>query len=203
MTRLFVVRHGETAWNAERRFQGSIDIPLNEIGREQARKRGLELSSISFAGIYSSHLSRAIETAELIGKKTPITFPELAETAFGEMEGQTIDLFQSRYADRIARHQTLPKAEKLHFPLVPGAESPYEVLERVMPVLRNLAYKHKDENVLIVTHGGVIKNLLIHYGDIEDANPKIANTQVTIFQYDFAKETISRFPEEMDLKGPH
>mgnify|MGYP000626705443 CR=1 FL=1 len=88
---LYLVRHGETDWNLERRIQGSTDIPLNNTGREQARVTGRLLSSRHWDAIYSSPLSRARETAEIIASEVGLPGPTpvdaLVERAYGEAEG--------------------------------------------------------------------------------------------------------------------
>ncbi|MDE7038136.1 MAG: histidine phosphatase family protein, partial [Lachnospiraceae bacterium] len=88
--KLYIVRHGETEWNKERRLQGQVDIPLNESGRRLARETSGGLAGIHFDLCYSSPLSRARETAELIleGRSTPVIEDErIIEMAFGECEG--------------------------------------------------------------------------------------------------------------------
>src|SRR6266851_890326 len=87
---IYLIRHGETDWNRDRRIQGQSDTPLNDVGRAQARLLGLKLLDVRFELAYSSDLSRAIETAELILEPRPIAIATdvgLRERAFGEWEG--------------------------------------------------------------------------------------------------------------------
>jgi broad specificity phosphatase PhoE len=92
MTTLLLVRHGETDWNAERRWQGHADVPLNERGRDQAERLAEELENARVDAVYSSDLSRARETAEIVGARlgVPVVLdPALREIDVGSREGLT------------------------------------------------------------------------------------------------------------------
>ncbi|NYD66159.1 histidine phosphatase family protein [Agromyces atrinae] len=148
--RLVLVRHGETDWNRDRRIQGSTDIPLNETGRRQAREGAERLSSVEWAGIVASPLSRARETAEIIalelGLGSPIIVDEIVERHHGDLEGLTFAERQSRFPDETD---------------VSGLESREAVVDRVRPALVALADRFgADDEVLVVTHGGVISTLV-------------------------------------------
>lgn len=149
MTMIYLVRHGETDWNLARRIQGSTDIPLNDTGRAQAAATGELLASREWDGIYSSPLSRAFETAEIIaarlGLDSPVVMPELAERAYGEAEG----------LDGAAIDARFPGATP-----VPGRESREDVAGRAIPAIVALAEQHPGESLLIVSHGGVIRTIL-------------------------------------------
>jgi len=185
MARLHLVRHGETDWNAQKRYQGSIDIPLNERGRSQAKEVGKDLANLSFSAVYASTLSRARETAELI-----LAAPEqkihlldtLKEGSFGQLEGKSYEEVHIQYASSIEARKKLSARDKLHFKLIPDEESWHEVLERVLPTLEEIAKRHEGEEVLVVTHGGVIRTLLVHLADYEEF-PRIENGQVVRFLY--------------------
>lgn len=149
MTLLYLVRHGETDWNRERRIQGSTDIPLNDTGRIQARRAGSLLARRDWDGILSSPLSRAYETASIIagqvGLAEPQTLDDIAERSYGEAEGLT---------DRQLSHR-FPKGSE-----VPGRESRGEVASRVIPALLQLAESHPGKHFIVTTHGGVIRTVL-------------------------------------------
>ena len=119
MTQLFLVRHGETDWNRQRRIQGRTDIPLNETGREQARMTGLRLAARSWSGLLASPLSRATETAAIIGRQVglgdPEPVPALVERDYGEAEGM----------DWLQIERRFPNGTP-----VPGRESRAEVADR-------------------------------------------------------------------------
>lgn len=146
MTHLYLVRHGETDWNAARRIQGSTDIPLNDVGREQARRTGRLLSARHWDGIYSSPLSRAFETARIIaaevGLDGPIAMPSVVERAYGAAEGLDYQSLDRRF----------PEGSR-----VPGRESRQRVAARVIPALEQLAISRPNQQLIVTTHGGVIR----------------------------------------------
>lgn len=149
MTLLYLVRHGETDWNAARRIQGRTDIPLNEIGRDQARRTGALLARREFDAVISSPLSRAFETGRLIaaelGLPEPTTDGELVERNYGEAEGLASDEIDRRY----------PGSTR-----VPGRETREQVAARVVPALLRIAEAHRGGRLVIVAHGGVIRVVL-------------------------------------------
>ncbi len=149
MTLLYLVRHGETDWNAERRIQGSSDIPLNDTGRRQATDAGRLLAQRQWDGILASPLIRALDTARLIsaeiGLGEPEIVPAFAERNYGEAEGLTGDEVDALYPNGAA---------------VPGRETRSAVAERVMPALLSLAASRPGQALLVVSHGGVIRAVL-------------------------------------------
>lgn len=149
MTRLELVRHGQTDWNLQGRIQGSSDIPLNELGRKQAREAGERLAQQSWDAIVSSPLSRAAETARIIAGVIGVDgielIDDLRERAYGEAEGLTGAELDAR-GDR---------DEPIH-----GREKRSQVVARVRPALVSLANRRPDQSVLVVTHGGVIGSLV-------------------------------------------
>lgn len=192
MARLHLVRHGETDWNVQKRYQGSQDIPLNERGRLQAEEVGKVLGEKTFAGIYSSHLKRAVETAEIIkGSRSHSVeqYPDLKEGCYGSLEGKTFAEIETEFGFRfdLATHQSLSNTEKLHYKIVPDMESGFEVVQRVLPVLEIIAERHLGEDVLIVTHGGVIRALLVHLAGHDWSTTKIQNGEVVTFVYEMDK----------------
>lgn len=148
-TELFLVRHGETDWNQQRRIQGLTDIPLNDVGRVQARTTGRLLARRNWDAVYSSPLSRAFETASIIagelGLDEPTPVESLVERNYGEAEGLNFLEVERRWPDRGA---------------VPGQESREQVVARVVPALRDLAAAHPAQSLVIVTHGGAIRAVL-------------------------------------------
>jgi broad specificity phosphatase PhoE len=153
--RLLLARHGESVWNAERRFQGRTDIALSERGRAQAAALGRALGGYRVAAAYVSPFRRARETAEvaLTGTGVPlITLDELRELSLGEWEGCTVDEVRARDGDPyrawlLAPHDCPP----------PGGEPLDAVSARVCAAVDRIAAAHPDgDDVLIVAHGGVI-----------------------------------------------
>jgi uncharacterized phosphatase len=149
MTSLYLVRHGETDWNASRRIQGSTDIPLNDIGRAQAATTGRLLARREWDGLFASPLSRARETAAIIGMEIGIKeigiIDSIAERNYGEAEG-----LNWQQIDRMFPGDTP----------VPGRETHDEVAERAVPALVELARSHPGQALVVVTHGGVIRSVL-------------------------------------------
>jgi len=149
---LVVVRHGQTDWNVEERYQGQLDVPLNAVGRHQAEALKRDLSSIGFDRAYSSPLSRAFETARIIANELKV-IPDarLAEIHHGSWQGHTRSDIAGRWPDAGERWTKEP----LHF-TAPGGESAAHVRERVEDFLMTI----QGANVLCVSHGIVIQTLL-------------------------------------------
>jgi uncharacterized phosphatase len=158
MTLIYLVRHGETEWNRQRRIQGSTDIPLNDIGREQAARTGRLLSRRDWAGIASSPLSRAFETGSIIARAVGVdpgrieVLDALVERRYGEAEG-----LDDRQLARLFPGNTP----------VPGRERREDVAARVIPALIDLAERHaatgdRPSNLIVTTHGGVIRTVVNH-----------------------------------------
>jgi probable phosphoglycerate mutase len=146
LTTLALVRHGQTDWNAQRRLQGSTDIPLNDVGRGQARDAVAALSGYEWDAIVSSPLSRAAETADLIaaglGLSVARRVPELTERSFGPAEGL----------------QDGPELDGLRIPDgFRGAESEDEAASRGLASLEALAEEFRGRRVLVVAHGTLIR----------------------------------------------
>jgi probable phosphoglycerate mutase len=150
---LYLVRHGETDWNRARRIQGLTDIPLNDVGREQARATGRLLARRRWHGVVSSPLARAAETARIISSELrlpePQIMPELVERNYGEAEGLTGQQLQEQFPD---------DAE------VSGRESRPAVAARAIPALVELAERNPGRSFIVVSHGGVIRTVLKEIG---------------------------------------
>jgi 2,3-bisphosphoglycerate-dependent phosphoglycerate mutase len=153
-TRICLVRHGETEWNAERRIQGQIDIDLNDIGRRQAVAAGAWLRASGIGALYSSDLQRAWMTAQAIGAAlglAPQAVPELRERNYGVFQGLT-------YAEAEARHPEGYAAftgRNADYDFEKG-ESLRAMFARVTGKLREIAARHPGQAVAVVVHGGVL-----------------------------------------------
>lgn len=190
MANLHLVRHGETHWNAQKRYQGSQDILLNDQGRLQAQETAKTLAKHRLAGVYSSPLARARETAAIIiaGTDHVIScFDELKEGAFGCLEGKTYQEVHQEFASQIAQKRLLSPFEQLSFKIIPEQESWMDVIQRALPLLTQIALKHLNQDVLVVTHGGVIQALIVYLTHCDPA-PSIENGQVVTFCYE--KQTL-------------
>ncbi|UVJ39472.1 histidine phosphatase family protein [Arthrobacter sp. CJ23] len=146
LTTFALVRHGQTDWNAERRLQGATDIPLNDVGRGQARDAVEVLSGYEWDAIVSSPLSRAAETADLIADGLGLTvarrMEELSERGYGRAEGL----------------QAGPELEALRIPGgFQGAESEDDAASRGLGALNALAEEFPGQRVLVVAHGTLLR----------------------------------------------
>ena len=154
-TRIIAIRHGETAWNVDTRIQGQLDIPLNEKGRWQAERLGRALAtSESVSAIYCSDLLRAWDTAQSIAESMglpSISAPGLRERGFGSFEGKTFVELEAAWPAETARwRQRDPDWAP------PGGENLKDFRIRVLDTTNELAAKHEGEQIVLVTHGGVL-----------------------------------------------
>jgi probable phosphoglycerate mutase len=156
-TRFTVIRHGETAWNAQGRIQGHLDSPLNEEGMAQALLVGERLALEPFDRFYSSDLGRALQTAQPLADRTgqqPISEQRLRERKLGIFQGLTSAECEGAYPDDYRRfHGRDPDHA------VPGGESIRELNRRVAGWFEELAARHPGAHVVCVTHGGVLDAL--------------------------------------------
>jgi len=153
-TRFCLIRHGETAWNAVKRIQGQIDVPLNATGLRQAQAMAEALADEPFAAVYTSSLTRARQTAEPASQrlKLPLRIShELRERHYGIFQDHTAAEAAARYPDAFARHA----ARDVDYDYEDG-ESLAAFAARVEAGLRAIARTHQDAQVLVVTHGGVL-----------------------------------------------
>jgi len=153
-TRICLVRHGETEWNAERRIQGQIDIGLNETGLRQAAAAGRWLKSAGIMALYSSDLKRARTTAEAIGAAlglVPALLPEMRERRYGVFEGLTYAEAQARFPEGYAAFE----GRNADYNFEHG-ESLRDMYARVTGKLIEIAAAHPGQSVVIVLHGGVL-----------------------------------------------
>ena len=148
----YLVRHGETEWNAQERVQGQTDIPLSGVGRGQAARTAERLAGHGFGAVYASDLHRAQETAQIIVSRLPEPGPEvrlrpsLREIAYGVLEGE-------RRNSTGTYHDLDMKPE--------GGESFRELLDRLGGFARELEASHPDEDALVVSHGGALRALAV------------------------------------------
>ena len=154
-TRIIAVRHGETAWNVDTRIQGQLDIPLNEKGRWQAQRLARALAaSEPMAALYTSDLYRAWDTAQSIASASGlvlVTEPGLRERAFGQFEGKTfVEREESWPQETLRWRQRDPDWAPA------GGESLATVRDRVTEVVHRLAAQHMGQQIVLVTHGGVL-----------------------------------------------
>jgi phosphoserine phosphatase len=178
VTTLLLVRHGETDWNREGRWQGLSDTHLNDQGREQARSLALQADGVDV--IYSSDLARARETAEIVAEDLGLEVrldERLRERGFGEWEGLNSDEIEERFAEAHGRWKAGEG---------PGAENaePFaEFAGRIHDFVDEVLERHPGETVLVVSHGGSIRVIHALAADLDYVRdhrliPGVANCTV-------------------------
>lgn len=187
MTDLYLVRHGETDWNRQRRIQGRTDIPLNDTGREQARLTGMLLTRRPITRVVASPLDRARETAQIIADELGLETPELrdalVERDYGAAEGLSYREIDERYPEGTA---------------VPGRETREEVAARIIPALVGIADDHPGGAVVVVSHGGAIRAALLS-AEPDGGFGAITNGSVHAFHVDAGDLRLVAFDDPIDL----
>jgi uncharacterized phosphatase len=189
MTELYLVRHGETNWNREKRIQGLTDISLNDTGRAQAKTTGSLLARRSWDAVYASPLSRARETASIIARELglggPILLDALVERNYGAAEGLNWFEVELRYP---------------HGTAVPGRESREQVGARVVPALVTLAEQRAGQSLVIVSHGGAIRAVL---SEVEPSasHGMITNGSVHSFRVEDGALKLIAFDDPIEIES--
>lgn len=190
MTRVYLIRHGQTVWNKEMKYQGHSDTALTEEGLRQAKQVAQRFASEKIAAVYASDLSRAYNTAEAIAGKhgLPVaTLPALREINFGVWEGLTYTAINEKWSDDMRVLYTTP--DEL---VIPGGETFRQLKERAGNAMDSLVKNHPDETIAVVSHGGTIRTILctilnIHLNHVW--NIRQDNTAVNIIDY-YSEKTI-------------
>lgn len=171
MTKIGFIRHGSTAWNKERRAQGSSDIPLDKDGINEASMLADRLAGEQWDAIYASPLLRARQTAEIIAAKLGIEEihfdPRLREVSGGQIEG-TIE------EERVAKWGCGWRELDL------GIEKHETILERGLPAIQEIKEAQPGKNILIVSHGAFIRKIASELVPALKNEPSLNNTSVTI-----------------------
>ena len=165
-----MVRHGETAWNAEGRVQGQLDIPLNDVGRAQARATAAVLAEHDFTAIYCSDLIRVRQTAEPAARKLalPVLYmAELRERHYGMFETLTYVEVREKFPAQYARFRD--KDPDFDFE---GGETLRGFNERSLKAVRDLNARHQGEQILVFTHGGVLEMVYRHARVVGLSSPR-------------------------------
>ncbi|OCT14483.1 phosphoglycerate kinase [Paenibacillus pectinilyticus] len=169
MTVIGLIRHGVTDWNTERRIQGHTDIPLNADGRQQAELLSKRMQNEEWDYIYASDLGRARETAAYIGHVKGIevkTDPRLREMFCGLIEGTTLE-------ERVAKWGEDWSEQDL------GMETHPDIAARGVKFIQDVVAWHPNQNILIVSHGGLLSHTLMQLIPHEDIEDHLHNTSVT------------------------
>jgi broad specificity phosphatase PhoE len=158
---VYLVRHGETDWNISKTIQGQLDIPLNKKGEVQAAELRELLKNIHFDVVYSSDLIRAKRTAEIltIERKLIIeTTRALRERAFGMYQGKSMDDAHTKLYHLLETYKNHPHI------LESKVETNEQLVSRALTFIREISVANQNKTVLLVTHGGLMRTLLIHLG---------------------------------------
>jgi 2,3-bisphosphoglycerate-dependent phosphoglycerate mutase len=153
-TRIIAIRHGETAWNVDTRIQGQLDVPLNDVGRWQARRLSQAVAHENIAAVYASDLLRAYETAQAVATACGlpvVTDVGLRERGFGEFEGFTWKEIETRWPVESERW----RRRDLDF-APGGGESLTQFYERSVAAATRLAAAHPGQTIAFIAHGGVM-----------------------------------------------
>lgn len=160
------MRHAESAWNADGIYQGRLESDLSPLGEQQALALGVRLVSRTLAGAYSSPLTRAVRTVELIMRSAGVSQsapevsvrPQLAEIDHGEWSGLSGVQVSERWPELAEQWRLVPSQVRM-----PGGESLAEVRGRALQFLADVRQRHAEGNILVVSHGTVIRVLLAHF----------------------------------------
>lgn len=154
MTELILLRHGETDWNRELRFQGHVDVGLNAIGMEQARRLARRLAGEKAHRLFASDLLRAQQTAQPVAQQlglASVTDPALREQSFGQVDGMRVEDIKVQHPQAWAGWLLFQEDYGM-----PGGETTRQFHARVMDAVSRLVAAHRGETVVVVTHGGVL-----------------------------------------------
>ncbi|CAF3231672.1 unnamed protein product [Rotaria sp. Silwood2] len=163
---IYIVRHGETDWNTQKRLQGHTDIPLSVQGKQQAGHLQEKFAGIHFSKIFSSDLIRASSTAELIlssNKSTIIETPLLRERCLGTWEGRLAGELKS-YLEQTVDLNNFTQEEYLSFKWDDTAESYSDAYQRIQTFIRSIVFSPpiSDDPILLSSHGGILRSILYH-----------------------------------------
>ena len=166
LTTIYIVRHGETEWNIKHLMQGHLDSPLTQAGEQQAKDIALRLKHIHFDEVFSSDLLRAKRTAEtiILERKIAIkTTQALRERNYGVFEGKVYDEYNQALQKLLVQYKTRSEQDKVFYKSH-GVETTDQSIARLITFLRELAVSYSGKTILVVSHGGVMRYLLIHLG---------------------------------------
>jgi probable phosphoglycerate mutase len=161
MTKLYLIRHGETDWNLEGRWQGQADVPLNANGEIQAQQIAASLVDNPLAAIISSDLLRARQTARAIAdlKRLPVHLDRrLREIHQGRWQGLLVSEIQARYAREFEQRH----ADPLRI-APPGGETAYQVRQRALEAIRDILDQYPHAEVALVSHGFTLAIIRTHF----------------------------------------
>lgn len=161
MTRFYLIRHGHTFWNQENRMQGQHETDLTPLGEMQAVALGKRLKDVTFDKVYSSPLRRCVKTTQLIlgGRKIPVTYDDaLKEILMGDWQGILIDELKEKFPEETDLFWNHPEKYQR-----PTCETYEEVRKRAGKFMEETAAENPGKNILVVTHGALLKTLYTYF----------------------------------------
>jgi probable phosphoglycerate mutase len=204
MTVIYLIRHGETDYNHEGRWQGQLPIGLNARGREQARRLAARLACEPIVAVYASDLPRAAQTADILASAlgVPLTLdPGLREVYVGSWEGLLGDEVRERFPDEFQRWVKLRQGRP------GGGEDFYEAQGRMVQAIDAIAARYPGQAVAVVSHGFVIKAFICHCLELPPVGMSSFaggdNTSINVVEYrDSARPRLLRLNDEAHLEEP-
>ncbi|MHB1418792.1 MAG: alpha-ribazole phosphatase [Bacillota bacterium] len=184
MTRVILVRHGQTVWNQDGRFQGHTNVELSEDGKKQARQLAHALKKEKVTAVYTSDLSRAKSTAQIIASDFDLeeqVILELKEINFGRWEGLTYREINEKFSELAAVWRSKPATVQ-----IPGGESFKEVMDRASLAVEQLVLRHPKETVVVVSHGATIRTIICAAVGLDLDHIwqlRLDNTAITTIEY--------------------
>lgn len=191
MTRLYLVRHGQTDWNRQERFRGRIDLPLNDVGRAQAQAVAAHLRAETLSVVYSSPLGRAVETARPVAEAhgLPVLISSgLIDIHYGEWQGRSPAEVRESSPELLDRWHAAP-----HLADIPGGERLEAVRARAWAAVQDMLARHPGAGIVLVTHQIVIKVLACTLLGLEVAHiwrVRQDNACLDIFEWDGSQFTV-------------
>jgi len=184
MTRIILVRHGQTPWNKDKIFRGTVDIPLNDQGREEARLAGEWLKNETLHAAYTSPLSRSRDTAEAIARHHGLqvtVLPGLGDICYGDWQGLPLAEVKVKYADLYRQWETAP-----HTVRFPNGETLDEVRDRALAAVAEVVRRHPDQVVLLSAHRAVNKVLIAAFIGLDNSHFwRIGQDTTAINRFDY------------------
>ena len=201
-TRIWLVRHGATEWNLDKRAQGQADIALTDLGHTQAKELAVALSSFTLDAVIASDLVRAIDTARPLAQEQGLevqTDPAFREIDQGEWTGLSTAEIRQRWPDRWGPAR--------HYSARPGGESPMQVRTRALAGLKRWVKEHPGRTIAIVSHGGTIRWIVaeaLGYDDRASARLRgVSNGGAVLLEGALLDDDLRlHFVERLDGAGP-
>jgi probable phosphoglycerate mutase len=173
-TTLLAIRHGETRWNAEERYQGHGDSPLTETGRNQVKALGLRMKAFQFNSLISSDLGRAQETATIIAHYTGHTVEtdsRIRERNYGVLEGLTVPEIKAKHSEILKK---LDENDPDY--VIPEGESHRQHYQRNTSFINDLLLQRAGTNIALIIHGGVLDSIFRYIAGISLDRPRCFTT---------------------------